>query len=353
MWFNNRKKNIVVTGAKGQLGSYLVRELSKLAFAERSSIGQVLGIDIDDLDLTDSYLVSDFFNKHVIDPHVSIDYVVHCAAATDTTAIEKDPLKFYAANVIASRNVAKSCAFNGIKLIHISTDYVMSELSPVECGANRVEFPVNQYGMQKLLAEKEVQTAYASKPNDYVIGRLSWLFGNSSNSFVEKFLRSAFKTYADARKSGADGHIQHKVVGDAYGKPTPVWLVLEYVMNAIDAKLHGTYDFQYESMSQISRFEWALMILHAFYDMLENRFWPAAADDKINELVKDMQERLEIIEVKSSDLNLSMRHPGLVAASSAMPVDVMNEYELCTKKYIDDNSKRLVQMMTDVLEEVK
>ena len=87
----NKKKNILITGAKGQLGSYLVRELTKMSFKQLSKIGQVFGIDIDDLDLTDSFAVADFFNRHVADPSVKIDYVVHCAAATNTAAIEKDP----------------------------------------------------------------------------------------------------------------------------------------------------------------------------------------------------------------------------------------------------------------------
>ena len=191
MWFN-RKKNILVTGAKGQLGSYLVDNLLKLSFKQASIVGKVFGIDIDDLDLTSPFDVADFFNKEVVDPSVKIDYVVHCAAATDTAAIEKDPLKFYASNAIATKNLAESCAYNGIKLIHISTDYVMSELSPEGCGGDKIEFPVNQYGLQKLLAEKEAQIAYmkSGHPERLTIGRLSWLFGNSKNSFVEKFLRS-------------------------------------------------------------------------------------------------------------------------------------------------------------------
>ena len=72
MWFN-KKRNILVTGAKGQLGSYLVRELTKMSFKQLSKIGQVFGIDIDDLDLTDSFAVADFFNRHIPDIAI-IDY---------------------------------------------------------------------------------------------------------------------------------------------------------------------------------------------------------------------------------------------------------------------------------------
>lgn len=354
MWFN-RKKNILVTGAKGQLGSYLVDNLLKLSFKQASIVGKVFGIDIDDLDLTNSFDVADFFNKEVVDPSVKIDYVVHCAAATDTAAIEKDPLKFYASNVIATKNLAESCAYNGIKLIHISTDYVMSELSPEGCGGDKIEFPVNQYGLQKLLAEKEAQIAYmkSGHPERLTIGRLSWLFGNSKNSFVEKFLRSAFKTYVNAKNNGIDGDICHKVVNDAYGRPTPVWLVLADVLDVICRGKSGIHDFQYTMHGQISRFAWAKMILSAFYNELKKykSFCCDENNEKITNAVADMKERLKIIEVDSQSLGLGMRHPGLVdCEANSIAIDVYTE---CTEKYIENNARQLVDMMLNELKEVK
>lgn len=355
MWFN-RKKNILVTGAKGQLGSYLVKELTKNSFKQASKIGQVFGIDIDELDLTDSFAVADFFNRHVADPSVKIDYVVHCAAATNTAAIERDPLKFYAANVIGTKNVAESCAYNKIKMIHISTDYVFSELSPDGCGGDKIEFPVNQYGMHKLLAEKEAQLAYMrwGHIERLTIGRLSWLFGNSQNSFVEKFLRSSFKTYVNARNSGQhEEDVFQKVVDDAYGKPTPVWLVLGYVLDVICNNKSGIFDFQYNACNQISRFEWATMILNSFYKMLENSFWPNETNEKMTSTAADMQAHLKVIAAKSSELNIGMRHPGLVDHHSSISSPNVDSYVKCTEEYIKNNAERLIDMMKNELKEVK
>lgn len=350
----DRKKNILVTGAKGQLGSYLVKELNKIAFKKKSIVGQVHGIDIDDLDLIDSCKVADFFNRHVVDPSIKIGYVVHCAAATDTTAIEKDPWKYYAANVIAAKNVAESCAYNNIKLIHISTDYVFSELSPKSCGGARIEHPINQYGMQKLLAEKEVQVAYASKQKDLAIGRLSWLFGNSTNSFPEKLLKSIFKTYVDAKDEGKAGVIKHKVADDAYGRPTPTWLVLDEVMKTIEDGKHGIFNFQYWENPQISRFEWASMIWTSFCKMLESKYWQNLEKDivePISKHISEMTSRIELEGIQSSELNLSMNHPGLVEVNTLKKnVDV---YEQCTNDYIEKNHDRLIKMMVDFLKDVK
>lgn len=350
MWFN-RKKNILVTGAKGQLGSYLVESLLKMSFKQASIVGKVFGIDIDDLDLTNPFAVADFFNKEVADPSVKIDYVVHCAAATDTSAIEKDPLKFYASNTIATKNVAESCAYNGIRMIYISTDYVMSELSQEGCGGCKIEFPVNQYGLQKLLAEKEAQIAYmeSGHPERLTIGRLSWLFGNSKSSFVEKFLRSAFKTYVNAKNNGIDGDIYHKVVNDAYGRPTPVWIVLADVLAVICQSKSGIHDFQYTMHGQISRFAWANIILASFYKMLDK--CKSLYGGKIEALVIDMKKRLKTAAVDSQSLDLGMRHPGLVdKEADNIGLDVYTE---CTDKYIESNAVRLVDMMVNELEEVK
>ena len=344
MIFNN-KNNILVTGAKGQLGSYLVRELSKIAFKKKSCIGQVFGIDIDDLDLTHAIDVADFFNTAVIDPHVKIHYVIHCAAATDTAAIEKDPLKYYASTVIGTRNVAESCAYNGIKMIHISTDYVMSELSPDGLHGNKIEFPVNQYGMHKLLAEKEAQVAYfkAGHPEKLLIGRLSWLFGNSHNSFVEKLLRGICKTYAKAVKCG-ESEAVHKVVDDAFGRPTPVSLVLSKILNAIEDKSYGEEDFQYFH-PQITRLDWATMIWEEFCSECNNH-------DIKPSILCGMMNAVRLSGVKSDDLDLGMRHPGLVDTrfDHDMPCE-SSEYLYCTSLYVHENFDFIVnEVMLKTLE---
>ena len=339
--FWHRKKNILITGAKGQLGSYLVKELTKLSFKKKSNIGQIFGIDIDDLDLRNAEAVADFFNVHVIDPSVKLDYVIHCAAATNTSAIEQDPWKFYRANVIATRNIAESCAYNKIKLIHISTDYVFSEWSPKYFNDHKLEFPVNQYGLQKLLAEKEVQLAYAKRPKDFVIGRLSWLFGNSSNTFIEKLLRSIANTYKTTTKT-TNGKISHFVANDAYGRPTPVNLVLSCILDVIYNNLHGVMNFQYDNNPQISRYDWASMIWSIFCEEALALPKDDISDD-MRKTINDMKTAISIVGVDSSELKLNMHHPGLVVVHTLNKST--NPYLDCTADYIVKNIKNLLSLI--------
>ena len=61
---------IVVTGTRGQLGYDVLRELDKRGYNE------VLGIDIEDLDITDRESVLKYMDLH--EP----DVIIHCAAYT-------------------------------------------------------------------------------------------------------------------------------------------------------------------------------------------------------------------------------------------------------------------------------
>ena len=61
----------------------------------------------------------------------AVDVVVNCAAFTDTTKCEdKKYLKpSYEANVFGVEQLANTCAYYKVKLVHISTDYVYSQYS--------------------------------------------------------------------------------------------------------------------------------------------------------------------------------------------------------------------------------
>ena len=333
-----RKKNIVVTGSKGQLGSYLVKYFTQLSFKKNSRIGKVFGIDKEDLDITNAEEVSNHFNMHVIDPPIDIDYVVHCAASTNTTAIEKDPTAHYATNALGTKNIARSCAYNGIKLICISTDYVFSENSPV-FGSRLQEFPINQYGLQKLIGELFAKEAYAKKKNDLSIIRSSWMFGNSTSSFVEKFLTTAFNAYAH---TDCDGKVEVKVVDDAYGKPTSVWLIAQKIKAIIENNFHGEFNCN-DSIGQISRYGWANMIWEEFLD--DHR--QCSIDD--SDLLSSLRDNISIVPVASSSLALPLKHPGQVDSFMLESKDY-SEYRKDTKKYIDRNWHRLLDLAKSIIE---
>ena len=135
---------------------------------------------------------------------------------------------------LVQKHLAETCFYNKIKLIHISTDYVFSEYSNNSSSINPEPFPVNQYGLQKLLAEKFIETAYSKWPKGYLIARSSWMFGNSKRSFVEKLLSNIAKRYARCTyDEHEDQSMSIDVVYDCFGKPTPVKFITNFIENSI------------------------------------------------------------------------------------------------------------------------
>ena len=85
-----KNSKIIVTGVKGQLGYECVRELKERGFIN------VLGIDIEDLDITNEQAVHEFFKKH--QPKV----VMHNAGWTAVDKAEFAKLQSMATSLISA-----------------------------------------------------------------------------------------------------------------------------------------------------------------------------------------------------------------------------------------------------------
>ena len=323
-----KKINVLIVGAKGQLGSYLLDFFNKDSMMKRSKFGKIFGVDRDELDICNKEAVSDFFNQYVYDPPVKFDYVINCAAATDTAAIEKDPTSYYAVNVLGAKHLAETCFYNKIKLIHISTDYVFSEYSNNSSSINLEPFPVNQYGLQKLLAEKFIETAYSKWPKGYLIARSSWMFGNSKKSFVEKLLSNIAKRYA---RCTYDEHVDQSmsidVVNDCFGRPTPVKFIAYFIKDSILDKKYGICDCQLNA-KQISRYDWAKIISDIAKDCFEN-----------GSLANSIAKNVIVLPVNSSKF-VGMKHPGKISSlveHSLTYEESVTEFKSWTRTYFANN----------------
>ena len=228
-------------------------------------------------------------------------------------------------------------------MIFISTDYVLSERSPI-FGTKIYEFPVNQYGLQKLIAEQFVKEAYKDKPNDYMVLRSSWMFGNSENSFVEKFLKNVFTSYAlQLRKNDEKSKVEVSVADDAFGRPTPVWFIADTIESLMLSRLHGTLDLQYPC-PQISRYEWATMIWRAFVDT------DLGIDSNTCTVVDTLKDAIEIVPKHSKDIGIQMHHPGKVGddivSSDTVARDVI---EVDTAEYVKRNWHKYVNFANEMI----
>ena len=159
---------ILVTGAKGQLGTELMQVI-----AARGDDG--VGIDIDTVDITQREIVHDVFAQ------IRPDAVINCAAWTAVDACEDDPDKALTANGVAVRWVAEACDAIDAHLVHVSTDYVFDGTKPTPYVETDVPNPQSVYGTTKLAGEAE---ALAIGTRAAVV-RTSWVCGFHGNNMVK------------------------------------------------------------------------------------------------------------------------------------------------------------------------
>ena len=226
----NMPSRIVITGAGGQVGSFLA------AAAARQG-RDVLALTSSEWDITDPVAAGRFIE--------SGDVVVNCAAYTDVDGAESDEPAAYAVNVIGPENIARACARAGAQLIHISTDYVFSgdfagsAPRPYEPGDETA--PLNVYGRTKLSGEV---TVLATLPKATVV-RTAWVYtGGSGNDFVAAMRRAA----------AGNGTVE--VVDDQTGSPTYVADLAAALLEVAGGQVHSPI-VHAANQGAVTRFEQA------------------------------------------------------------------------------------------------
>lgn len=212
---------IVVTGAKGQLGKSLQDIFRKIPDFK------VKYIDIEDLDLTDSFQVEKYFQQNN-----GFDYLINCAAYTAVDKAEMEPGKAESVNSDAVENIAKAAADKGFRIIHISTDYVFSGdvINPYK--ETDIPNPKTVYGETKLKGERKLLEIAP----DSIIIRTSWLYS--------KYCKNFYITMRDKALMGE----AVRVVNDQKGTPTNASDLAETILAIITAEqwIPGIYNFSNE-----------------------------------------------------------------------------------------------------------
>jgi dTDP-4-dehydrorhamnose reductase len=208
----------MLTGARGQLGSELARELSG---ADLTAAGRA------ELDLTGPG-VTDALCRWAAGAEGRRLVVVNAAAWTDVDGAESDPTGAAAVNTTGPARLAAGCARVGATLVHVSTDYVFPGTGSRPYEVDDPVRPASVYGKTKEAGERAVRAELAS----HYIVRTAWLYGAVGRNFV--------KTIAALR------HRREtlEVVDDQRGCPT--WaaeLARALVALAASGTPYGTYHF--------------------------------------------------------------------------------------------------------------
>ena len=216
---------VLVTGANGQLGQDVIRELKKQHI-------ECLGTTRDMLDLTDEHSV------HRLIIEYSPDIVVHCAAYTAVDKAEDEIELCRKVNVDGTKYVVDACKVIDAKFMYISTDYVFPGTGTSFYQINDEKGPKNVYGQSKLDGE-EIVKQYLDK---YFIVRISWVFGIHGNNFVKTMLRLG------------EIHSILKVVDDQIGSPTYTEDLSKLLVSMIQTDKYGIYQAHNEGVCYWAEF---------------------------------------------------------------------------------------------------
>ncbi|MDQ1293158.1 MAG: dTDP-4-dehydrorhamnose reductase [Actinomycetota bacterium] len=182
----------------------------------------VTAADFAALDITDPLAVPAAVAGH--------DVVVNCAAWTAVDAAQAREAEAFAVNAVGPQLLARACAEDGARLLHLSTDYVFSGRADRPYPEGAPLAPASAYGRTKAAGEWAVRTEL---PERHWVVRTAWLYGEHGRNFVRTV----------ARLERERPTIQ--VVNDQWGQPTwskdlAAWLVALVDADAPPGTYHGT-----------------------------------------------------------------------------------------------------------------
>ena len=181
---------VLVTGARGQVGTEVARELAGRA--------EVVALDRASLDLG---------MKEDIAPRVRQarpDVIVNCAAYTAVDRAESEPHTARAVNAIAAGILGEEAKRANALLVHFSTDYVFDGIKRAPYIEDDPTHPLGVYGSTKLEGERAIEQSGCN----HLILRTSWVYGPHGTNFMLTMLR-----LGEARE-------ELRVVDDQHGAPT-------------------------------------------------------------------------------------------------------------------------------------
>ena len=215
----------LVLGAAGQLGKACMDCAPETAVVE--------GLSRATCDVTDDAVL-----RRVMD-EVNPDVVINAAAYTAVDAAEDDPESADAVNANAPAMLGALCAQRGLRLVHISTDFVFDGRAHRPYAPDADPSPLGVYGASKWRGEQAVLASGAG----HAVVRTSWVYGPGGRNFVLTMLRLM-------REQGSV-----RVVNDQIGSPTSArglakvcWLLALHddasgVFHWSDAGAISWYDF--------------------------------------------------------------------------------------------------------------
>lgn len=230
---------VVLTGASGQLGAYLLDQLARgnhevIAWSGNSTggRGQVPFVRVD---LADAAAVASALDD------ARPQAILHAAAISRGDLVLREPARAYLINVEATRTLAQWCARHSARLVYTSSDLVFAGTKPWWREDDPTE-PVMSYGVTKRDAEPFV----SASPGGLVV-RISLMYGRG---------RAGKPTFHDQILEGLSQGRPQSLFTDEYRTPLPYAAAADVLTRLLDSPFQGIVHLG--GPERLSRHEMAL-----------------------------------------------------------------------------------------------
>ena len=196
---------ILLTGAKGQVGSELLRLLRHR--------GAVWAPGRDELDLCDPQAIKEKIRLY------KPDLIINPAAYTAVDAAETDIEEALAINQTAPKILSEEAHRIDVPLIHFSTDYVFDGAKHEAYTENDKTNPINIYGLSKCRGEEEIPKNH----DKYFIFRVAWVYNKTRGNNFYRTVLHALQTKSEI-----------SVVNDEIGNPTSTNFIAASILNILE-----------------------------------------------------------------------------------------------------------------------
>lgn len=240
---------VVVTGAAGQLGQDVIKELVQKNH-------DAFGADRQQLDITKEASVKSYINE------VKPDVILHCAAYTNVDGAEENEDAAYQVNAAGTEYLAKAAKQVGAKMLYVSTDYVFDGTGSEPYEVDEPTRPLGAYGRTKLAGEQLLQ----KNLEQFFIVRTAWVFGVHGNNFVKTMIRLG-------KERGEVG-----VVHDQVGSPTYTVDLAKFMIELMETDKYGIYHATNSGVC-------------SWYEFAVEIFMQAGLNVKVNPLTTDQFPR--------------------------------------------------------------
>lgn len=229
-------KKIVLTGAKGLLGSAFLQTF------QRAEDLEIFTFQREELDIGKPKEILGILYD------IKPDYVVNCAAHTNVEAAERDPQADYQVNAELPKLIAEACTRMRAKIIHFSSTGCYGDWKANPYTEDNQLCPTTMHHRAKRDGEDFIIKAGC----EHIILRLGWLYGGApaaKKNFVWNRLVEASKV--------------SRLVSDATQKGCPTYVedVVGQVLRVVNAKQTGIFNVTAHGCA--SRFDYVSEIVNA------------------------------------------------------------------------------------------